>query len=56
MNARQYRYTVADIAQIIGKSPRAIRYDVMQGHVDLEDLGSVAIYIVMAKLRQEQSV
>ena len=41
----KYHYTVQDIAEIVGKSPGAVRHDVSRGKLDMKDLRSVAEYI-----------
>ena len=45
MRYKQYKYTVSDVARLVGKTADAVRHDVSRGIVDLSDLRSVGRYL-----------
>lgn len=52
-NAKQYRYTVEEVAEAVGLSVKQVYYHVRRGRVDLDDIVSVSAYIVSERLRRE---
>ena len=50
MGYQKYEYTVRELALAVGKSEAGVRQDVSRGRVDLGDLVSVSVYVVVNRL------
>ena len=52
---RQYRWSIHDIAQTVGKSVWAVRKDRQRGKVDLKDLRSLCRYVQEQQAKKRPS-